>query len=81
MIDDDDGILARDWAVGFRFGIGLRSKECLMSILLIKHRQVAARITADSVTGKPSLTSKSLRLMSPPATSAIPLTPPKSASN
>jgi yecA family protein len=27
MVDDDGGIVVRDWAVGFALGIGLRPKE------------------------------------------------------
>jgi len=40
MIDDDGGILARDWAVGFALGIGLRSEAWGKRILLTKHREV-----------------------------------------
>jgi yecA family protein len=44
MTDDDGGILARDWAVGFALGIALRSKEWGRCILLTEHRQVLAPI-------------------------------------
>jgi yecA family protein len=40
MIDEDGGIVARDWAVGFVLGIGLRPKEWGKCILLTKHREV-----------------------------------------
>ncbi len=40
MIDDDGGIVARDWAIGFALGIGLRPKEWGKRILLTKHREV-----------------------------------------
>jgi yecA family protein len=40
MIDEDGSIVARDWAVGFALGIGLRPKQWGESILLTKHRQV-----------------------------------------
>jgi len=40
MIDDDGSIVARDWAVGFALGIGLRPKQWGESILSTKHRQV-----------------------------------------
>jgi yecA family protein len=40
MVDDDGSIIARDWAVGFMLGIGLRSAEWGKCILLTKHRQV-----------------------------------------
>jgi yecA family protein len=40
MIDDDGSIVARDWAVGFALGIGLRPKEWGECILLTKHREV-----------------------------------------
>ena len=40
MVDDDGSIVARDWAVGFALGIGLRSKEWGKRILLTKHREV-----------------------------------------
>jgi yecA family protein len=40
MIDDDAGIVACDWAVGFALGIGLRRKEWGERILLTKHRDV-----------------------------------------
>lgn len=38
MTDDDGSIVARDWAVGFVLGIGLRSEEWGKRILLTKHR-------------------------------------------
>jgi yecA family protein len=40
MADDDGSIIARDWAIGFALGIGLRAKEWGRCILLTKHRQV-----------------------------------------
>jgi yecA family protein len=40
MIDDGGSIVARDWAVGFALGIGLRPNEWEKSILLTQHRQV-----------------------------------------
>ena len=40
MVDDDGGIVARDWAVGFALGIGLCPKEWGERILLTKHREV-----------------------------------------
>jgi Uncharacterised protein family (UPF0149) len=40
MTDDDGSIVARDWAVGFALGIGLRSKEWGRCILLTEHRQL-----------------------------------------
>jgi len=44
MIDNDGSIVARDWAVGFMLGIGLRSEEWGKRILLTKHRQVLTPI-------------------------------------
>jgi yecA family protein len=44
MIDDNGRIVARDWAVGFALGIGLRPKEWGESILLTKHRQALTPI-------------------------------------
>ena len=41
---DDDGIVARDWAVGFALGIGLRPEEWGKHILLTKHRDVLTPI-------------------------------------
>ena len=40
MVDDDGSIIARDWAVGFALGIGLRSEAWGKRILLTKHREV-----------------------------------------
>jgi yecA family protein len=40
MVDDDGGIVARDWAVGFALGIGLCPKDWGERILLTKHRDV-----------------------------------------
>jgi yecA family protein len=40
LIDDDAAIVARDWAVGFALGIGLRRKEWGERILLTKHRDL-----------------------------------------
>jgi len=40
MTADDGSIVARDWAVGFVLGIGLRPKEWGECILLTEHRQV-----------------------------------------
>ena len=44
MVDDDGSIVARDWAVGFALGIGLRSEAWGKRILLTKHRQVLTPI-------------------------------------
>jgi yecA family protein len=44
MTDDDGRIIARDWAVGFVLGIGLRSTEWGRCILLTQHRQVLVPI-------------------------------------
>ena len=44
MTDDDGGIVARDWAVGFMLGVGLRSEEWGKRILLTQHRQVLTPI-------------------------------------
>jgi len=44
MVDDDGSILARDWAVGFALGIGLRSGDWGQRILLTKHRDVLTPI-------------------------------------
>jgi yecA family protein len=44
MVDDDGSIVARDWAVGFALGIGLRPKEWGERILLTKHREVLSPI-------------------------------------
>jgi yecA family protein len=44
MIDNDGSIVARDWAVGFMLGLGLRSEEWGKRILLTKHRQVLTPI-------------------------------------
>lgn len=44
MVDDGGSIVARDWAVGFALGIGLRSKEWGRCILLTEHRQVLVPI-------------------------------------
>ena len=44
MVDDDGSIIARDWAVGFALGIGLRSKEWGECILLTEHRQALVPI-------------------------------------
>ena len=40
MVDDDGSIIARDWAVGFALGVGLRSEAWGKRILLTKHREV-----------------------------------------
>lgn len=40
MVDDDGGIVARDWAVGFALGLGLCPKEWGERILLTKHREL-----------------------------------------
>ena len=40
LIDDDAAIVARDWAVGFALGIGLRRKVWGERILLTKHRDL-----------------------------------------
>lgn len=40
MVDDDGSIVARDWAVGFALGVGLRSEAWGKRILLTKHREV-----------------------------------------
>jgi uncharacterized protein len=44
MIGNDGSIVARDWAVGFMLGIGLRSEEWGKRILLTQHRQVLTPI-------------------------------------
>jgi yecA family protein len=44
MVDDNGGIVARDWAVGFALGIGLRPEDWGKRILLTKHRQVLTPI-------------------------------------
>ena len=44
MVDDDGSIIARDWAIGFALGIGLRSKEWGECILLTEHRQALVPI-------------------------------------
>jgi yecA family protein len=44
MIDDDGGVVAHDWAVGFMLGVGLRSQEWGKRILLTKHRQMLTPI-------------------------------------
>ena len=44
MVDDDGSIVARDWAVGFVLGIGLRSEAWGKRILLTKHREVLTPI-------------------------------------
>jgi yecA family protein len=44
MVDDDGSIIARDWVVGFAFGIGLRSKEWGRCILLTEHRRALVPI-------------------------------------
>ena len=44
MVDDDGSIIARDWAVGFALGIGLRSKKWGECILLTEHRQALVPI-------------------------------------
>jgi yecA family protein len=44
MIDDDGGIIVRDWAVGFALGIGLCPAEWGERILLTKQRQVLVPI-------------------------------------
>ena len=46
MVDDHGSIIAiaRDWAVGFALGIGLRSKEWGECILLTEHRQALVPI-------------------------------------
>jgi yecA family protein len=44
MTDDAGSIVARDWAVGFALGIGLRSREWGRCILLTQHHQVLVPI-------------------------------------
>src|ERR1700730_17498466 len=44
MIDQDGSVVARDWAVGFMLGIGLRSHEWAGSILLTEHRSLLTPI-------------------------------------
>ena len=39
MVDNDGGIVVRDWAVGFALGMGLRAKEWGKHVLLTEHRQ------------------------------------------
>jgi yecA family protein len=44
MIDQDGSVVARDWAVGFMLGIGLRSQEWADRILLTEHRSILTPI-------------------------------------
>ena len=44
MIDRDGSVVARDWAVGFMLGVGLRSQQWAESILLTGHRGLLAPI-------------------------------------
>jgi hypothetical protein len=44
MVADDGSSIARDWAVGFALGIGLRSKEWGECILITEHRQALVPI-------------------------------------
>src|SRR5580692_7219745 len=44
MIDQDGSVVARDWAVGFMLGIGLRSQEWADRILLTEHRSLLTPI-------------------------------------
>jgi Uncharacterised protein family (UPF0149) len=44
MIDRDGSVVARDWAVGFMLGIGLRSDKWAESILLTEHRSLLTPI-------------------------------------
>jgi len=44
MIDRDGSVVARDWAVGFMLGVGLRSREWAGSILLTEHRRLLTPI-------------------------------------
>lgn len=44
MIDQDGSVVARDWAVGFMLGIGLRSQKWADSILLTEHRSLLTPI-------------------------------------
>lgn len=46
MIDDDGSIVAREWAVGFVLGVGLRSTEWGRCILLTEHRGLLTPILA-----------------------------------
>ena len=91
MVDDDGSIIARDSAVGFALGIGLRSKEWGECILLTEHRQALVPILvwrASSIScrtcrprksagGKLPPTQRSPMPSSPPALSATPIAPPK----
>src|SRR5580693_6363751 len=44
MIDRDGSVVARDWAVGFMLGVGLRPQEWAGSILLTEHRSLLTPI-------------------------------------
>jgi len=44
MVDDDGRVVARDWAIGFALGIGLRAKEWGKLILLTEHRRALVPI-------------------------------------
>jgi len=44
MIDRDGSVVARDWAVGFMLGVGLRPQEWAGNILLTEHRSLLAPI-------------------------------------
>jgi len=44
MIDDDENIVVKPWAIGFMRGIGLRQQEWAASILLTAHRSLLAPI-------------------------------------
>jgi yecA family protein len=92
MIDDNGGIVARDWAVGFVLGIGLHPKEWGKCILLTKHREVLLPILVyceDNLDLLPEMPVTERRrrqataheqiapAVSPPAISAIPTVPQK----
>jgi yecA family protein len=44
MVDEDGTVIARDWAVGFMLGVGLRSKEWGARIVLTEHRRLLTPI-------------------------------------
>src|SRR3984893_14848830 len=52
MIDQDGSVVARDWAVGFMLGIGLRSQEWAGIILLTEHRSLLTPILVYHDPGK-----------------------------
>ena len=92
MIDRDGSVVARDWAVGFMLGIGLRPQEWAGSILLTEHRGLLTPILVYHDPGKALLPkchpkkraagvsrhiTRSRRPLLPSAPSAIHIAPPK----